>query len=340
MLVDDVTITVKSGNGGGGRVDFNRTMMSLGPTGGRGGNGGSVKFRGISDIGALTKFKSKKAFFAENGKMGGSQTKEGKSGSDLILTVPVGTVMHFLDSGKVVEIGFVGEEVPVVSGGRGGRGNFLFRSSTNTSPKESELGEEGVEARVRLELKLIADVGFIGLPNAGKSSLLNALTNAKSRVANYAFTTLEPNLGAYYELILADIPGLIEGASEGKGLGVKFLQHIERTNVLFHLVSVENEDVLEAYQTVREELEKYNPTLLQKREYVFLSKCDLVSKDDVQKKMEQLKQVATYEDVLSLETGEGLDKVKKILSRVGENKVEIKKDITENVMIEDERGEE
>ncbi len=326
MLVDDVTISVRSGDGGNGRVDFNRTKMSLGPTGGHGGKGGDVYLRGVSDIGALSKFKSKKSFFAENGRMGGIQTREGRSGEDLFLTVPVGTVVYFLDLGKTEEIDHVGKEICIVRGGRGGRGNFLFRSSTNTSPKESEAGEEGAEARLRLELKLIADVGLIGLPNAGKSSLLNALTNARSRVANYAFTTLEPNLGAYYELILADIPGLIEGASEGKGLGVKFLQHIERTGVLFHLISVENDDPAESYRVVREELKKYNPQLLEKQEYVFLSKSDLVLPEELELQKQQLTKIGVKSVGISSETGDELAEVKKILSRVEKEKTQIKEE--------------
>lgn len=321
MLVDDVTITVHSGNGGNGRVDFNRTKMSLGPTGGRGGKGGDVYLRGVSDIGALLKFKGKKEFFAENGQMGGIQTREGKGGGDLYLTVPVGTLVHFPDSKREEEIDFVGKQVCIARGGRGGRGNFLFRSATNTSPKQCEAGEEGVEVLLRLELKLIADVGFIGLPNAGKSSLLNMLTNAKSRVANYAFTTLEPHLGAYYELILADIPGLIEGASDGRGLGVKFLQHIERTGVLFHLISSENKDPVETYRIVREELKKYNPKMLEKEEYVILSKSDLVSKEELAHKKEQLHKASIESVSISSELGEGLAEVKKILTRIEKKKI-------------------
>lgn len=321
MLADDVTITVHSGNGGNGRVDFNRTMMALGPTGGRGGKGADVFLRGISDIGALSKFKSKKVYFAKNGEVGGIQIRDGKGGEDLYLTVPVGTVVHYTASGNTEEVSFVGQEICIARGGRGGRGNFLFRSSTNTSPRESEAGEEGIEVELRLELKLIADVGFIGLPNAGKSSLLNALTNAKSRVANYAFTTLEPNLGAYYELILADIPGLIEGASDGKGLGVKFLQHIERTGVLFHLISTENEDPVEAYHIVREELKKYNPKMLEKEEYVILSKSDLVSEEELAHKKEQLHEKSIESISISSELGEGLAEVKKILARIEKKKI-------------------
>lgn len=319
MLIDDVIIIVRSGNGGNGRVDFNRTKMTLGPTGGKGGNGGDVYLRGVSDIGALSRFRHQKDFSAESGAMGGIQTREGKSGENLVLDVPIGTAIRF-DSGKEQEVEYVGQMVKIADGGRGGRGNFFFRSSTNTSPKQFELGKEGKEERLHLILKLIADVGFIGLPNAGKSSLLNTLTNAKSRVANYAFTTLEPNLGAYYELILADIPGLIEGASEGKGLGVKFLKHVERTSTLFHLVSVENESSAEAYRTVREELKKYNPGLFDKKEYVFLSKCDLADPEELKKKQKELSDIGVESVCLSSETQEGFLEMREILTKIEQQK--------------------
>lgn len=333
MLIDDVTITVRSGNGGNGRVDFNRTKMSLGPTGGRGGKGGDVYLRAVSDIGALSRFRNQKRFFAENGQMGGIQTKEGKSGETLILTVPIGTQVIFEESQKKEDMDYVGKEVLIAMGGQGGRGNFLFRSSTNTTPKQSEVGKEGVEVALHLLLKLIADVGFIGLPNAGKSSLLNVLTNAKSRVANYAFTTLEPNLGAYYDLILADIPGLIEGASEGKGLGIKFLQHIERTGVLFHLISVENGDPVKNYRIVREELGKYKAELLEKREYVLLSKCDVMAQEEWEEKKRQLEKVGVTVVPFSSETGEGLSAVKKILIEVGKQKSRKKEEDVSNVSV-------
>lgn len=320
MLVDDVMLTVKAGDGGDGRVDFNRTKMSLGPTGGRGGKGGDVLVCGVSDIGALSRFKSVAILSAGDGMKGGVQKREGKGGADLILSVPTGTVIHFPDSGKREEVRKLNEKKILLRGGRGGRGNFFFRSPVNTSPKHAEAGEEGSQMTIRLELKLIADVGLIGLPNAGKSSLLNALTNAKSHVGNYPFTTLEPNLGTYYALILADIPGLIEGASEGKGLGVKFLRHIERTGALFHLVSVENENPVFAYQTVCREMEKHNPKLANKKEYVFLSKCDMVSKEECEKKKHLFEAIGVQAMELSRETREGLVNVKRILSKIQEEK--------------------
>ncbi|MEK9161369.1 MAG: GTPase, partial [Patescibacteria group bacterium] len=222
MLIDDVTIKVSAGHGGKGGVFFNSNKMSLGPTGGRGGNGGNVFIEGISDLGALRQFRYKKEILAKDGENGKRQLNDGTAGEDIILKIPVGTVLHNLDAGKYKEITKVGEKVLIAAGGFGGHGNYHFRSGKNTSPRQFQAGLPGEAFALRMELKLIADVGFIGYPNAGKSSLLNELTAAKSKVANYPFTTLEPSLGVYYDLILADIPGLIEGASAGKGLGIKF----------------------------------------------------------------------------------------------------------------------
>ncbi len=281
MLVDDITIHITAGKGGDGVVAFNKNMMELGPTGGSGGKGGNVCAEGISDIGALKKFRFQKKFKAADGKNGLSQIRDGADGDDLILTVPVGTVIHNLEKGSVSEVEKIGKRVLLAKGGEGGRGNFRFRSSRNTSPEEFEHGKEGDSFEIRLELKLIADVGFVGLPNVGKSSLLNEITRAKSKVANYPFTTLEPNLGAYYELIIADIPGLIKGASLGKGLGIKFLRHIERTRVLFHFISSDSENPLEDYGAVRRELGKYNKLLLEKPEYIVLSKRDNVLQEKI-----------------------------------------------------------
>lgn len=274
MLVDEARVRVEAGNGGNGAVAFNKVRLSSGPTGGDGGRGGSVYIEGVSDIGALSFFATKKTMKAEDGGNGRGQFVDGASGADLTLKVPAGTNITNEATGFVKEITRVGERILVAGGGPGGRGNFKFRSSTNTTPKQSEPGLPGDSGEFRLQLKLIADVGLVGLPNAGKSTLLNELTNAKSKVAHYAFTTLEPHLGSYYGLLIADIPGLIEGAAEGKGLGSKFLRHIERTKVLFHLVSAESEDPARDYRIVRKELESYSPALAEKQEYVFLAKAD------------------------------------------------------------------
>lgn len=319
MLIDDVTIEAIAGKGGDGVVAFNKNMLSLGPTGGDGGKGGDVFLEGVANIGALKVYRNQKVFYAEEGERGGQQRRIGKNGENKYLKVPVGTVIHFAN-GTTRDIFQVGEKVLVAKGGEGGRGNFSFRSSRNTSPKEATLGTEGKKNKLRLELKLIADVGFVGLPNAGKSSLLNELTNANSRVGNYNFTTLEPNLGAYYDLILADIPGLIEGASEGKGLGIKFLRHIERTRVIFHFVSAESEDPAKDYEIIKKELEKHNSELIKKDEYLFLSKSDLLSEKELAKKMKALQKINPDVIAISIIDENSLQKVKKILLQVAEKK--------------------
>lgn len=320
MLIDDVTIKLEAGDGGDGKVAFQRNKMSLGPTGGTGGAGGNIYFEGVSDLSALRQFRFKKEIRAEHGGIGRPQFVDGKTPEDIVLKVPVGTVIHNLDTGEEAEIVQIGEWFLGAKGGRGGRGNFHFRGPKNTSPKEFERGRPGEKLRVRLELKLIADVGFIGLPNAGKSSLLNELTRANARVANYPFTTLEPNLGAYYDLIIADIPGLIEGASSGKGLGIKFLRHVERTKVLFHLISAESETPYEDYKTIREELGSYNKELLEKQEYVFLSKSDLLDEKGLKEKVKMLKKVKSEIIPISIADEESLKKVAKILNEIANEK--------------------
>ncbi|KKQ38869.1 MAG: GTPase obg [Candidatus Moranbacteria bacterium GW2011_GWC2_37_73] len=251
MLIDDIKIEVAAGNGGKGCVAFNKNLMSLGPAGGSGGRGGSVIFVGVSDLNALGQFRFRKQVNAENGREGKGQFCDGPDAKDEMIKIPVGTVIHNITTGIDQEITKVGQEILIAKGGRGGRGNFQFRGSRNTTPKEFEEGKPGEGFELRLELKMIADIGFVGLPNLGKSSLLNELTNANVKVANYQFTTLEPNLGVYYGLILADIPGLIEGASDGKGLGIKFLKHVERTKIIFHFLAADSEDIMADYKTIR-----------------------------------------------------------------------------------------
>ncbi len=323
MFIDDVKIKVRAGRGGDGTVAFNNAKMSLGPTGGRGGNGGSIYLEGVADLGALIQFRYKKELIGEDGEKGGRQLKDGANGRDLVFKVPVGTVVHNLSTSEDIEIAAIGQRLLVSRGGRGGKGNFMFRSSRNTSPKEFQEGLAGGECELRLELKLIADVGFIGLPNVGKSSLLNCLTNAKSKVANYPFTTLEPNLGVYFELILADIPGLIEGASEGKGLGIKFLRHIERTKTLFHFISAESPDPLKDYKIIRNELGAYNKELLDRTEYIFLSKTDLVSKEEVAQKLKKLKTLNKQVIPISVIDDKCLTQVEKLLREIIQQKCDI-----------------
>ena len=319
MLIDEITIRLRAGDGGRGAVAFNKVRLSRGPTGGDGGRGANVYFEGVADINALMFFAGKKEMKAEDGKDGRGQFLDGRAGEDLILKIPVGTTV-IKDSGYAQEMEQVGQRILAAGGGAGGKGNFKFRSAINTSPVEFQEGLAGDSVLYTLKLRLIADIGLVGLPNAGKSTLLNELTAAKSKVANYAFTTLEPHLGAYYELILADIPGLIEGASSGKGLGVKFLKHIERTKVLFHLVSAESEDPVKDHAVIRKELTAYSPQLAEKTEYVFLTKSDLVSADVLSDKLSALTKAGIAATPFSVLDNESLGEVKKILNKIKEGK--------------------
>ncbi len=315
MLIDEVKIKVKAGDGGSGAVAFDKNKFAKGPAGGSGGKGGDLYFVGVSDLGALRQFRFKHEVMAENGKNGKGQYCDGPNGKDLFVKIPVGTVVHYKD--KEIEIVKIGEPVLIAKGGLGGKGNFFFRSSRNTTPMQSQPGLPGEEFDLKLELKMIADIGFIGLPNVGKSSLLKELTNADPKIANYPFTTLEPNLGVYYDLILADIPGLIEGASEGKGLGDKFLRHIERTKILFHFISAQSDDFKKDYNIIRKELENYNPELLKKEEYVFISKADTVSEEELKEKMKKWRKKKI---AISIYDYESIEEVKKILNKIMKEK--------------------
>jgi GTP-binding protein len=300
MLIDDVTIRVAGGDGGRGAVAFNPVPRALGPTGSDGGRGGDVFFQGVADISALSQFQYKKEILAKHGERGNRRLIDGADAEHIVLSIPVGTVIHNLDTNEIKEMTTVGEKILAARGGRGGWGNYKFRSATNTTPYEFGEGMKGESFSYRLELKLTADVGLVGLPNAGKSSLMNELTGAHSKIGNYPFTTLEPSLGAYYGLILADIPGLIEGAADGKGLGTKFLRHIERTGTLFHLVSAESDDVAADYATIRAELEKYSAELAQKKEYVFLTKSDSVTKAELAQHLAALKKAGVDAQPVSI----------------------------------------
>jgi GTP-binding protein len=320
MLVDDVTIKVKAGNGGNGAVAFNKNMMELGPTGARGGNGGSIYGIGVSELDALKQFRYIKEVEAESGKNGRSQFIDGSAGEDTIIKLPIGTIIHNLENKTDVEIIKVNEKVLIAKSGPGGRGNFHFRSSTNTSPKEFEEGKPGQAFTIRLELKLIADIGLVGLPNAGKSSLINEITNAKSKVANYPFTTLEPHLGVFEDLIIADIPGLIEGASENRGLGIKFLRHIERTKIIFHLISCENEKPIKSYREIRKELEKYNKIFKTKPEYIFLTKTDVADKKAQEKLKKQFSKINPNVLCISIYDYDSIENFKKLLYKLNAKK--------------------
>jgi GTPase len=278
MLVDEVIIAVKAGNGGNGSSSFKRNAQTAkgGPDGGNGGNGGDVYVVGVNDFTALMEFRYKKNIRAEDGVKGGKQNLFGRNGENMVINIPVGTLIKNLVTKETFEITDTSTKILLAKGGKGGRGNNEFKTSTNQTPYYAEKGEPGEQKRLFLELKLIADIGLIGLPNSGKSSLLDALTNAHPKIGDYPFTTLEPNLGVLAGLVIADIPGLIEGASQGRGLGDKFLRHIEKTKVLIHCLDLQSLDLKSDYATIRKELEVYNPDLLSKNELLVLTKTDMV----------------------------------------------------------------
>ncbi|MBI5133970.1 MAG: GTPase ObgE [Candidatus Taylorbacteria bacterium] len=299
-FVDEVQFHVKAGKGGSGVVRWlhEKGKEFMGPAGGNGGRGGDVYVEAVRDIGILAGYRNIKLFEAEDGKNGDKKGMEGRAGEDLVLKLPVGSVVYNCDTEQSFELLKEGEKVLILKGGRYGLGNEHFKGSTNQRPEQTTDGRPGEEADFKIILKLIVDAGFVGFPNAGKSSLLNVLTNAKSKVAAYQFTTLEPALGDMYGFILADIPGLIEGASEGKGLGDKFLRHISRTKMILHCISLENEDIASAYKTIRHELESYSEELAEKREIIILTKTDLVDEKTLKAKIKEAKKLNP--DVLSV----------------------------------------
>lgn len=314
MLIDEADILIKAGDGGNGSASFKRNAQTSrgGPDGGNGGNGGNVYIKGVDDITLLIAFRYTKEVRAEDGVNGAKQNLYGRNGKDTILNLPLGTYIKDLKTNEVFEVNSK-EPFLIARGGKGGRGNNEFKSATNQAPKFAEKGEKGEERRVQLVLKLIADVGLIGLPNSGKSTLLSILTNAHPKIGNYPFTTLEPNLGVMDGLILADIPGLIEGASSGKGLGIKFLRHVEKTKILIHCIDIENEDIKKTYETIRKELAEYDESLTQKREILLLTKSDLVDKKIVEKKLKIAKKlnndsyaISVYDDLVINEFKEKL----------------------------------
>ena len=285
-FLDQVKIYIKAGNGGDGSPSFRREKFIEfgGPDGGDGGNGGSVVLISERNLNTLIDYRYQQHHKAQRGDNGAGQNRTGKGGDDLILKVPIGTQV-FEEDNKTLIYDFKkeGEKFVAAAGGKGGLGNTRFKSSTNRAPKKFTKGTKGEEFTIWLQLKTIADIGIIGLPNAGKSSLLAAITNANPKIANYKFTTLNPNLGvAQYddkEVVLADIPGLVEGAHEGVGLGIQFLKHIERCKSLLHLIDITNLDIKESYEQVKKELANYSSEMMKKKEIVVLNKTDLVDKD-------------------------------------------------------------
>jgi GTP-binding protein len=297
-FIDHVTITVRAGDGGDGRTSFRheKYVDKGGPDGGDGGNGGDIVFVATTRENTLVSFRYHRELEAESGGPGDKVRRHGKSGKDLRVPVPIGTVVTNPEGLTLADLTYDGQEAVVAQGGRGGFGNAHFISSVRQAPKFAEKGEAGEEVELTLELKLIADVGLVGLPNAGKSTLLSVVSNARPEIADYPFTTLTPNLGVVdidteNSLLFADIPGLIEGAAEGKGLGDEFLRHVERTAVLLHLVDVTSQDIVADYQVIQHELQTYRSNLAQKQQVVVLSKIDLVTPDELAHQRKELEKI-------------------------------------------------
>lgn len=315
MLIDEAVINVRGGSGGNGAASFRRNAQTAkgGPDGGNGGNGGNVYLKGIDDVTALAQFRYKKKFSAEDGIKGGKQNLYGRNGKDLIISIPIGTQVTDKVTKDSFEVANSQDKILVARGGKGGRGNNEFKSATNQTPLYAEKGEMGESRQFILELKLIADVGLIGFPNSGKSSLLSVLTNANPKIGNYPFTTLEPNLGVLGGLIIADIPGLIEGASGGKGLGIKFLKHVEKTKVLVHCIDIQSESLSKDYQTIRSELKAYNESLINKPEIILITKADLVDEKTREARLRLIKKLNNNSFLISIYSNEQLSNFKKVI---------------------------
>lgn len=312
MLIDEVEIILRAGHGGPGRASFNPGKKA-GPNGGNGGKGGDIYISVTSDFRALNQFSKSKIKEAENGEMGGHFQQTGKDGKDLEIIMPLGTELLDQDTGEIIELNDLNKRILICKGGIGGRGNYELKSPRKTTPMHAQKGLSGEVRHLKAELKFIADFGLIGLPNAGKSSLLNELTNAGVKTADYPFTTLEANLGMYHGRVIADIPGLIEGASEGKGLGIKFLKHIEKVKLLLHLVPADSQDVSRDYQTIRNELKKYKEELLNKEEIILLTKTDLVEEKELKEKTNKLKKFKKQITPVSIHDWDSIKGLEKIL---------------------------
>jgi GTP-binding protein len=320
-FLDQAKIYIKAGNGGSGSASFRREKFIEygGPDGGDGGDGGSIIVECDRNLNTLIDFRYAQHFKAQHGNAGSKRNKTGANGKDLVLKVPVGTQIYEEDNNTLIyDFTKNKEKYLVASGGKGGLGNVRFKSSTNRAPKKKTNGKIGEEFWIWLQLKVIADVGIIGKPNAGKSSLLAALTRAKPKIANYPFTTINPNLGVTYydgkEVTLADIPGLVEGAHKGVGLGDKFLRHIERCKVLLHLIDISEDDLLNVYKKIKFELSTYDKNLTKKKEIIFFNKSDLLEKIEITEKLKEFKKkVKAKYEVISVYSNKDIQKIKKLL---------------------------
>jgi GTPase len=306
MLIDAVNITIRAGHGGAGKVSFGGD----GPDGGNGGRGGDVYLHVTSDLKALNQFSAKTHLSASDGEPGSNRRSSGKKGQDLVLTLPLGSTLTDMDSGESVELTNLSQNILICKGGLGGRGNLEFKSSRNRSPDYAQPGRAGEYKKFKVVLRFIADFGLIGLPNAGKSSLLNELTNAKAATAAYPFTTLEANLGAFGSQIIADIPGLIEGASRGRGLGTNFLKHIEKVKLLLHCLAADSLDILADFNSVNHELELFNPELPKKPRIILLTKTDLANDKIINNQKIKLSQLGYPVFPVSIYNLESIEKLK------------------------------
>ena len=322
-FLDQAKIYIKAGNGGSGSASFRREKFVEfgGPDGGDGGDGGSIIVQSDRNLNTLIDFRYAQHFKAPHGKPGSKRNKTGANGEDLILKVPLGTQLYEEDNNTLIyDFTKNKEKYLVASGGKGGFGNVRFKSSTNRAPRKKTNGKLGEEFWIWLQLKVIADIGIIGKPNAGKSSLLAALTRAKPKIANYPFTTINPNLGVSYyggkEITLADIPGLVEGAHKGVGLGDKFLRHIERCKILLHLIDLSEDNLVNSYNKIKLELSNYDKNLTKKREIIFFNKSDLLEDNEIDKKLKEFKnKIKTKYEVISVYSNKDVKKIKKLLTK-------------------------
>ena len=320
-FLDQAKIYIKAGNGGSGSASFRREKFIEygGPDGGDGGDGGSIIVESDRNLNTLIDFRYSQHFKAQHGKPGSKRNRTGANGKDLVLKVPVGTQIYEEDNNTLIyDFTKNKEKYLVASGGMGGLGNVRFKSSTNRAPKKKTQGKIGEEFWIWLQLKVIADIGIIGRPNAGKSSLLAALTRAKPKIANYPFTTINPNLGVTYydgkEVTLADIPGLVEGAHKGIGLGDKFLRHIERCKVLLHLIDISEQNLISVYKNIKFELSTYDKNLANKKEIIFFNKSDLLDEKEINKKLNEFKKIVKSKyEIISVFSNKDIQKIKKIL---------------------------